>query len=166
MALDNRPGATTEGVSPERARVRRVGRFLRLSPLDRLALLRAGVLVISVRAALSIVPFRHVLRAADRFASRLAARRGGPEERERMLRAVETAGRHLLPAGPCLSQAIVSDVLLRRRGWPSQLYIGVARGPDGSLRAHAWVESDGEVVVGGTESPRDFVPLPDPRRAP
>jgi hypothetical protein len=120
--------------------------------------------VSSVRAALAVFPFRRVLAAADRLASRGPRGVGDPIEKDRIMRSVETAARHLLPAGPCLSQAIVADVLLRRRGFPSDLHIGVARGPDGEMRAHAWVESNGEVVIGGSESPVDYTALPDPRR--
>jgi hypothetical protein len=141
-------------------------RFLRLRVRDRLAFVRAAVLVTVVRAALAVLPFRTVLRAADGWARRPGRVPGSEGDRERMLRAVESAARRLLPVGPCLSQAIVADVLLRRSGFDSQLRIGVARGDRGALKAHAWVESDGEVVIGGEESPADYKAFPNLRAAP
>jgi hypothetical protein len=117
-------------------------------------------MVVTVRAALSVLPFRTVLRVADAWASRSRRVPGSEMERDRMLRSVERAARWLLPAGPCLSQAIVADALLRRRGFDSHLRIGVARGDAGAIKAHAWVESDGEVVIGGEESPADYTAFP------
>jgi hypothetical protein len=141
-------------------------RFLRLPVRDLIAFLRAAVMVTVVRSALAVLPFRTVLRIADRWARRPNRTRGPEAERDRMLRAVEAAARRLLPAGPCLSQAIVADVLLRRRGFDSHLRIGVARGESGVLKAHAWVESDGEVVIGGEESPIDYTAFPNLRATP
>lgn len=139
---------------------------MRLRIRDRLALVRAVTMVMLVRAALAILPFRTVLRIADSWARRPNRVRGPEGERDRMLSAVESAARRLLPAAPCLSQAIVADVLLRRRGFDSQLRIGVARTERGALKAHAWVESDGEVVIGGEESPTDYIAFPNLRPTP
>jgi hypothetical protein len=45
---------------------------------------------------------------------------------------------------------LAAQFLLSRRGYASRLRIGVARGPNDGLRAHAWLESDGMVVLGGS----------------
>jgi hypothetical protein len=55
---------------------------------------------------------------------------------------------------PCLTQALVLDSYLRRAGYPSRIALGVARGSQGELEAHAWVESDGVIVLGGEERQR------------
>lgn len=47
----------------------------------------------------------------------------------------------------CLERALVLQTWLARHGRPYDIVIGVATDPDGTLRAHAWV--DGETV--GTE---------------
>jgi hypothetical protein len=57
----------------------------------------------------------------------------------------------------CLVKALVTDVMLRRRGLSSSLYVGVRRGR--SLAAHAWVESDGAVVIGGLDDLTDYTVL-------
>ena len=54
-----------------------------------------------------------------------------------------------VPGATCLTQALAAQILLSRRGCSSRLRIGVARGPAGGLLAHAWLESDGVVVLGG-----------------
>jgi len=49
-------------------------------------------------------------------------------------------------------------MLLARRGYPALVYIGVVRDDSDELQAHAWVKSEGEVVIGGFELER-YTPL-------
>ena len=37
--------------------------------------------------------------------------------------------------------------------------LGVTKGKGGQLEAHAWVESEGQIVIGGSDSPSRFAPL-------
>ena len=166
--LDPVEDGTTVQRDPQRhrlLRVRHLVRFLRLPRPERRALSSAAVLVAVTRAALGVFPFRKVLAVADRLAVNKSGPGADDANRRRMIWAVESAARALLPDGPCLSQAIVADLLLRRSGYPSQLHIGVAHGPNGELAAHAWVEAGGEVVIGGAESRTEYRPFPLMRRA-
>ena len=52
-----------------------------------------------------------------------------------------------VPDATCLPQALAAEAILRRRGHPADLRLGVSRGDDG-VEAHAWVESYGRVIVG------------------
>jgi hypothetical protein len=38
--------------------------------------------------------------------------------------------------------------MLARRGYPAHLRIGVAKDEGGRLKAHAWVECEGNIVIG------------------
>lgn len=69
--------------------------------------------------------------------------------RENIAWAVNVVGRYVLGDNTCLTQALAAELLLRRRGYRAHTRIGVAKGYKGNLEAHAWVESDGQVVVGG-----------------
>jgi hypothetical protein len=91
-----------------------------------------------------------------------------PAAERRLLWAVGAVSRRLLPARPCLTQALAAQALLRWRGGrAARLQIGVARAPDGRLRAHAWLERDGRVLIGGDASPTQYQLLSeDPRPAP
>jgi len=62
---------------------------------------------------------------------------------------VEVAARCLRPRPTCLAKALVVSSLLRRRGMPAQLVIGVSK-DSGQLQGHAWVELDGAAVGEGT----------------
>jgi len=75
----------------------------------------------------------------------------------RIARAVEVAS-HLVPRSTCLTKALAAHVLLRRVGHEGVLHIGVARDEAGKFEAHAWLECQGKVIIGG--GPRWFVPLP------
>ena len=65
--------------------------------------------------------------------------------------AVSVTSRYV-PLATCLTQALVTKLMLARSGCYSILRIGVARSESGRLEAHAWVESNGKVVIGGSES--------------
>jgi hypothetical protein len=65
------------------------------------------------------------------------------------------AGAARLPWHPsCLRQALAAQRMLRRRGIPSRLHLGVIAGGE----AHAWVTVGDRAVIGGGGSDR-FVPL-------
>jgi len=102
--------------------------------------------------ALRIVPFRRLVRWTD-----VAPRRAEDPDRApvaRIVWAVEAVGRRLFPARPCLPQALAARGLLARRGVPTTLRIGIQKDED--VDAHAWLERDGEVLIGGETSPDEY----------
>lgn len=134
----------------------------RLEPRDRRAVVTAGVLTATIRTLLAVLPLRTVLRLVERLAGPPAdpPRRADAAVR-RLTWAVEAAGLRFLRRNRCLTQALVGLVLFRRSGLDVTLRIGVARRePATHLTAHAWLESDGTVLVGGEESPSRYVPFP------
>lgn len=110
----------------------------------------------ATRAALAVLPYRTV----HAVFSRLPGGHAPPDAaRARSAAwAVEAAGRRLLGRRPCLPQALVGQWMLRRAGVDTTLKLGVARDAEG-IRAHAWLEHAGQVVVGGRESAELYVPL-------
>ena len=137
----------------------RLGKFLRLPPAERRLLVGATLLVIAIRLGLSLLPFPTLRRWLARAASAPAGgERTARPSVERLAWAV-TVGSRYVPAATCLTQALAAQTLLVRHGHPASLRIGVARGAGGQFEAHAWVESQGRLVIGGAGSER-FVPLP------
>jgi len=59
-----------------------------------------------------------------------------------------------------LAQALAIQVLLERRGYPTQLRIGFTRSKGGQMSAHAWVECEGRVVIGGMGNMIRYIPVP------
>lgn len=141
--------------------MRPVHEFLRLSLPDQYLLLQAALLVSAIRVGLWVVPFRtlhrllaHVSRGPVAPASSSAG------AVDRITWAVGLAS-HYIPRATCLTQALATQVLLRRYGHTCKLHIGVARGSDARLEAHAWVEYAGRVVIGGPRAHiARYTPLP------
>ena len=128
-------------------------------------LLHAGILTVLVRTGLSVGSLKQVTRGLRRTARGLPQwATSTPTYRKRAAWAARVVGRRLLPERPCLTQALVLQYLLLRRGDNSaQLHIGVANREEGEFRAHAWVERDGDVLIGGAESPEEYERFDDLR---
>lgn len=132
-------------------------RLARLSPVERRLLIRAVVAVAVVRVGLTLLPFRIL---PGLLARRTRARpRTAGVSRENVAWAVGTASRYV-PRATCLTQALAAQLLLAGEGEASRLHVGVARASDGTFRAHAWLESEGRIVIGGSGTEvRRYVPL-------
>ncbi len=131
----------------------------RLSATELWLLVKATLLLEAIKLGMQLLPFRVLRRLLDRVAGTLAGVHGtGYPPVDTIAWAVETASRRTPGAKSCLAQALAAQVLLIRLGHPSQLHIGVAKGERGQFKAHAWVESEGKVLVGGSEF-EDFTPL-------
>jgi hypothetical protein len=137
----------------------RLRRFYQLAPLDRRLLIQALFLVVAIRLALWLLPFPTIRRLVTRFARPCTPRpfNKGDQDSSKLAWAVKTVSRYV-PAAACLTQALAAQVLLGRRGFPSRLHIGVAKGAEQQFMAHAWVECQGKVVIGAIKS-RHYTPL-------
>lgn len=49
----------------------------------------------------------------------------------------------------CLVQALAGKFMLKRRGIPSTIYLGLAKEEDGGLKAHAWLRAGERILTGG-----------------
>jgi hypothetical protein len=140
--------------------MRRWHKFFRLSCADRCLLINSGLLLGGIRVGLWLLPFRLVQRLLQRRARVLpASRRTYHASIDRIAWAVTVASQYI-PLGTCLIQALAAKALLERRGHTASLYIGVARGEAGQLEAHAWVETQGRIVVGDTDVRARLTPFP------
>ena len=126
----------------------RLASLRRLDSTDRLLLLEAALLLGAARLAIRFVPFARIAGRLGQHMAETPATQ--PPEAlatsRRVRKAVELAARNLPWESVCLPQAITAKLMLRRRGIPSTLYLGVLR--EKEFLAHAWVRA-GEVVVTG-----------------
>ena len=117
-----------------------------LSRNDWTVLASALALLPAVTVGLRLVGLRRLLAIVERLASERRRRAAGdPGGAARTAWLVETAARCCLPTPTCLAKSLVLFLVLRRRGLPAELVIGVtkARGP---LEGHAWVRLGGANV--------------------
>lgn len=132
-------------------------KFLRLSAADRSLLVHSFLLIGTARLALWVLPFNVVRRLMARRARGSSTRHATTE---RIGWAISAAKR-FVPKGNCLPQALAAESLLVRDGHPVEFRIGVVKTGQGGLEAHAWVESDGRLVVGDlTQGLDTYTPLP------
>jgi transglutaminase superfamily protein len=138
--------------------VTRFGQFLQLPPADRRLLVKAALMQAAIRAGLSCLPYRKLRALVDRLAQVRSRHPVAPQASpERVAWAVARAGR-AVPGATCLTQALAAKVLLERRGHRVRVRIGIGRGEGAPLLAHAWVESEGRILLGGTDLAR-YTPL-------
>jgi hypothetical protein len=136
----------------------RIDKFLKLSLADKLLLFRCVLAVAAIRLGLLLFSYNTIRRWLAVSPSPVPA---SDAVAKRFGWGVETAGR-LVPGATCLTQAFAGQVLLARAGYNSQMRIGVAEDAKGEFIAHAWLISDGRVVVGGSsEDLQRYVSLAD-----
>ena len=134
---------------PPAGRLRRVADTLRgMSPSKWAALARAAPWVLTTRVALGVVPWKKLSSALD--GNRVGEGTPDLERARDTVWAVHAISRRLLPDRPCLTQALVARRLLRDCGVDATLRMGAVRWPDGDIGAHAWLEQDGNVILGWT----------------
>lgn len=57
----------------------------------------------------------------------------------------------MVPMATCLTRAQALQIMLARRGLSTDMVLGVARSASKDFLAHAWLEKDGQVLIGGAE---------------
>ena len=124
--------------------------FLRHPFSEQRLLLNVLVVVVIVRLALWVLPFKTV---RGRVAG-LRTKKSGQApvsflQVKRLASAVKRASRYV-PMASCLTQALATQVLLKRLGERGILRIGVTKGSEGKFEAHAWIESHGRIIIGGS----------------
>ncbi len=132
-------------------------RWMRLPRADRLLLLQALKVVGCIRLALWVLPFPRLRALLAKIGS---VRPPSPNRLApaRLAWAVSVTSR-CVPYATCLTQALATELLLRWAGYRGVLHIGVAKLANGRLLAHAWLDHEGVIIIGGWEHWR-FAPLP------
>jgi Transglutaminase-like superfamily len=135
--------------------MKRLREFLLLPAADKWLLIRATFLLETIKLGMWLLPFR-TLRSLLTQAACVSRK---PQHRdhasaERIAWAVDAAGRHTPGLKTCLVRSLAAQVLLTWHGHPAFLHLGVVRGKQGQFQAHAWVESEGKIVIGGSELER------------
>jgi hypothetical protein len=128
--------------------MKRISKFINLSSKEKRLLVRTWILLGFIRLGMELLPFSTLRKLLYRFRSRW----GGDEKdfsEEQLVWSVTVVSRYI-PKATCLSQALTVQLLLQRKGHQACLHIGVTEAEKGNLKAHAWVESQGKVFIGGS----------------
>jgi len=128
-------------------------KFLQYTRAEQVLLVQAALLLAAVRLGLYVLAF-HSLRRLVQWAARPTLGRHRPQSvsASQIVWAVVVASNYVPHTGTCLPRALAGQVLLGRYGFPARLHIGIARAENGLVEGHAWVERDGNVVLGGIDT--------------
>jgi hypothetical protein len=140
---------------------RRLGKIFRLSRSDRQLLLHTFLLLNAVRLGLWLLPFRTLTQLLEAL-SPTPVQRSATHAISiiKIIRSVDISSRYSPGRVKCLARALTAQVLLHGNGYAAHLHIGVAKGEYGQLEAHAWIESQGTVVMGELQNLSRYTPLP------
>ena len=126
--------------------------FFRPTTLGRGFMFKTWLLVWGVRLGLWLLPFRTMRKVVERLGQPPTGldRPRWPVPQQ-ISWAVTITSRYV-PSATCLTQAMTAKILLGRYGHQANLRIGVTRSEAGEFQAHAWVENDSAIVIGGDEA--------------
>lgn len=135
--------------------MRQLRKFLQLTWTERRILFQAWLLLWIVRLGLWIAPFARMRALVERW-SQPPKHRARPSNitADRIAWLIEVASRYVLRGRHCLTRALAAEILLSRRLLPVKLHFGAFKDEQDKIQAHAWVESNGTVVIGGEELDR------------
>jgi hypothetical protein len=124
-----------------------LGKFGELDGADQWLVLRAAAWLGIARLMLIVMPFR---RLAERLASDNKSSLVDPDADflKRTGYAVSVAASRVPWRADCFPQTIAARMILKNKGYPSTIHIGVERVGDNVLNGHAWLTC-GETVVTG-----------------
>jgi hypothetical protein len=134
-------------------------KFVSLPVMERRILLKAFFLLWCIRLGMWMMPFRMIQQIYGRFFPIPVTATGQVPSKETILMAKKMGWAvrsvsGMVPSATCLARALTLQALLSRKGIPSSLALGVAQGNESGIIAHAWVEVDGIVIIGGEERDR------------
>lgn len=136
----------------------RLYKFLSLSSRERYLLFGTYSLLNIVRLGLWLLPFIRLRNALSRISHCGTDYQQLPVER--ITWAIDISSRYSPGHTKCLARALTTQVLMHRQGYSPELKIGVMKSTAGKFEAHAWVEQDGNVVIGKLGNLQAFTPLP------
>lgn len=136
--------------------MRRLRKYFALTPAGRSIVLRSLLLLPLVAGLLRVRGMAGASALLGRLERRTERRDGTPAAQE-IARLVDAAASFL--GAQCLSRSLVLCHLLRSRGLPAEIRLGVSTPGDGKLIAHAWVELDGLPLNDGADVSRRYAAL-------
>jgi hypothetical protein len=126
----------------------KIQKFFALKRVERGLLLRSFLLVGLIRVGLWVVSLPCLIKLLVTLSRPSPPANRSGNSMDSVVWAVAVASRYL-PQATCLVRGLAAQVLLADAGIPSDLCIGVTKDDPTSFEAHAWVETDGRVLIGG-----------------
>jgi hypothetical protein len=141
----------------------KIQKFLFLNRTNRYLLIETFLLLNFVRVGFLFLKFPTIQQILTRFGQSRPDKSKYPViSIERIVWCVEVSTQ-LSPGGAkCLARALTVHALMQRQGYAPKLQIGVLTRPPEKFEAHAWIEYQGKVVIGGDLPNLDKCSVLDP----
>jgi hypothetical protein len=133
--------------------------LLTLPPKKLYLLTRVAALLLGLNIRLKRSPAK----TTQRWLSRISSRGHGQEANYlNVKRDIVWAIDALSPyfAATCLPRALAAQTLLLQAGYETTLRIGMAKTADGKLEGHAWLERNGDIIIGELDDLARFTLVP------
>lgn len=131
--------------------------FIKLSSRDKVVALESLFWVLLIRIMVWIFPFPSVQNRVQKIARHYDSNNKHSVTLSRIRIMITVAARYV-PRVTCLVQALAGYILFSKYGYHTSIKIGVLT-ENGEFEAHAWLEQDGNVVLG--ESEKNFKTILD-----
>jgi hypothetical protein len=130
----------------------RLLKFWSLPRQEKYCFCEAGILLLLSNLSIKTIPFRQIYRFLHaNWHTRTRVVLDSTENIKLVMLSLSRAANLLPWKSRCLSQSIAAFVMLRRRGIPAVMFVGVKSLEDSSLLAHAWVQTGHEVTIENSE---------------
>lgn len=140
-------------------------RFVQLAPPERALFFRAYCLLTVIRLGLWVKSFNHLRKVlAQTSTFRQTVAEDPLSQRQFIVRihwAINAACKFMPGSVKCLARALAMKTFLDWANCPAKLVIGVDKNSAAQLEAHAWVEYEGQVIMGQLDDLNRFKPLPN-----
>jgi hypothetical protein len=130
----------------------------RLRSAEQVLLVRPAKLLSAIRIDLWLLPFKVLQRVISKLIKRAAVsslKRKVSVERVWRCRPQPAMCR----TATCLTRALAAQVLLALDGTQASVQISVTKGNDGVFDARAWLEAEGKILLGGSDSNQRYARL-------
>ena len=142
--------------------IRKVKKFAQLSSGEKKLFLEAYVTLGFKRAAVLTVPFKRLTCSLEQQNDSDIMFLGDNQilTAQSVSIAIARASAHTPWQSSCLAQSLTAQRMLKKRGIPGYLYLGVAKDEDGKekMKAHAWSQC-GDKIITGDDGHEDFAVL-------
>ena len=129
-----------------------LNKFKSLPKLEKKLLLKAVFLVLLIRLVIVILPFNIITGfISNIFKSKKSLRADSCPMADRVRWAVDAGSNSIPFTKNCLVKSIAIHILLRNYNYESIIHFGVRKDSKDILKAHAWVECEGEIFSSESE---------------
>ncbi len=130
--------------------------FFKLPLREKVLLGESFFLVAFIGLALRLVPFKFLKKTFTRKLMEEAEQKPIDwNQINTIVRSVRSVSR-FVPFATCLPQALATMLLIKSKGQHSELKIGVAKDDEQHFKAHAWLETNGRIIIGKLPAHREY----------